>query len=651
MRYRLMATYQGSPFEAGIGPAEGDIVLFAACPPPEDLGLRAGHRTLAQAAALRDVQAVWESRPVGTFRGERCMVLDDLGDRLHIGYLGHDGFKAEQLGYWQVDRGVFELVAPRTEVTEILEERTEYARPQPVAPGSGGGAVRPGGSGPAATSSQSRPHPADGPYYSGPGPGPAVPAPPQPPGPSPRLRPHAAPAEPRRPRQAPAGDHASGLPAVPDGTTGVALPARPGAAAPGGRGTARASAARRPPVRRPAARGSPAVQPLPPAAARRQPGTGTVRLRGRAEAPRDRQPRQAAGRRRLATERLFADLASLAGIPADSYCVGEEVDGALCLVQTETGFEVFHSAGGARHELQLFATEEAACFYLFGVLAAEAVSNGSSRACRGQIRLASPDSSYRYLSPDWPGRAPHTQGRPGIAGRTAGNETATISAAPGGSSCRQPRLARRRATHRAATLSAAVRRIPWLNLAAVALIVTGIVIAFVGHYTLRWAPPPVPPAWARDPPAVQRRPVAAPRRLRPHACPVGPGQRQYSVDQRPRQHHSARPDPRRSLAVPPLSPIGQDHQLVRRGAGAGPARRRRTSRARRRGASVGPAVFYELGELRPGARIFVRLRSGRTAIFETYSVVLYAKAKFPTRRGLWLHQLADLALDHLRRRY
>ena len=38
MRYRLMATYQGVPYEAGIGPADGQVVLFAACPPPEELG-------------------------------------------------------------------------------------------------------------------------------------------------------------------------------------------------------------------------------------------------------------------------------------------------------------------------------------------------------------------------------------------------------------------------------------------------------------------------------------------------------------------------------------------------------------------------------------------------------------------------------------
>jgi len=27
------------------------------------------------------------------------MVLDDLGDRLHIAYLGHDAYRAERLGY------------------------------------------------------------------------------------------------------------------------------------------------------------------------------------------------------------------------------------------------------------------------------------------------------------------------------------------------------------------------------------------------------------------------------------------------------------------------------------------------------------------------------------------------------------------------
>ena len=273
MRYRLMATYHDSPFEAGIGPGEDDIVLFAACPPPEDLGFEPATGHWRKQLRFTDVQAVWESRPVGAFRGERCIVLDDLGDRLHIGYLGHDGYRAEQLGYWQVDRGVFELVAPRTEVSDIVEERIEYSRP--------------------GDRSSRR--------------------------------------EPDR-YQAPS-DSWTGGPPLAAGQQPLPLEAE----------ALRAASASRRPV-------APAARP-------------------------DVQPR--AARPRLATERLFADLAGLAGIPAASYSVGEEVDGALCLIQTASGFSVFHAAAGARHEVQVFATEEAACFYLFGVLAAEAVRTGA----------------------------------------------------------------------------------------------------------------------------------------------------------------------------------------------------------------------------------------------------------------------------------
>jgi hypothetical protein len=432
VRYRLMATYQGSPFEAGIGPTEGDIVLFAACPPPEELGFEPATGHWRKQLRVGEVQAVWESRPVGTFRGERCMVLDDLGDRLHIGYLGHDGFKAEQLGYWQVDRGVFELVAPRTEVTDILEERTEKPRP--------GGASNPaaddyasprspGASGQYSTLTQPATPRASGQY-----PTPVTPrasgqystltqpATPRASGQYPTpVTPRASgryptPVTPRASGQFSAptafglpGPEADGgrqasaayLP-VPDSTTGVALPVTTQAPLPLEAEAMRAAtAARRP---RPAPRrvaapippltptaAAPAATPpstaggavlasptLPPLAANSPaaPPAAAVADHPPAPAPAPA-PQRRAARRRMATERLFADLAALAGIPAESYAVGEIVDGALCLVQTEQGFEVFHSAGGARHELQVFATEESACFYLFGLLAAEAVRNGS----------------------------------------------------------------------------------------------------------------------------------------------------------------------------------------------------------------------------------------------------------------------------------
>jgi hypothetical protein len=382
-----MASYQGSPFEAGIGPTEGDIVLFAACPPPEELGFEPATGHWRKQLRVGDVQAVWESRPVGTFRGERCMVLDDLGDRLHIGYLGHDGFKAEHLGYWQVDRGVFELVAPRTEVTEILEERTEKPRAAPSSPAADdyGLSRSPGTSGQYAAPTEAVTPRASGRY-----PTPAQPVTPRASGQYPVPAGFGLPESGADGSRQPTTAY---LP-VPDSTTGVALPVAAEAPLPLEAEAMRAaSAARRPrPTTR---RGVAAIPPPTPPAAPATATTGAAPSAGAAippptansaaaplaaampePAPAPTQQRRAA-RRRMATERLFADLATLAGIPVESYAVGEAVDGALCLVQTEQGFEVFHSAAGARHELQVFATEESACFYLFGVLAAEAVRNGS----------------------------------------------------------------------------------------------------------------------------------------------------------------------------------------------------------------------------------------------------------------------------------
>jgi hypothetical protein len=328
VRYRLMATYDGSPFEAGIGPAGDEVVLFAACPPPEELGFEPATGHWRKQLRFDDVQAVWESRPVGMFGGERCLVLDDLGDRLHIAYLGRDGFRAEQLGYWQVDRGVFELIAPRSEVTSILEERVEL-----VAPASR-----------AAETTDPR----------------QLRGPDQPSGPS--LA-EAAPSAPLIPVYVP----------IPDDRTGVTLPTPAESPLPLEAEAMRAASASR--LREETSTSSgPHLGPTPPADLGGS--AGALLPPEPLAAPTGSRQRRAA-RKRMATEALFADLASLAGIPADSYSVGAEAEGALCLVQTEHGFEVFLCAEGARHELQLFSTEEAACFYLFGVLTAEAVRTGA----------------------------------------------------------------------------------------------------------------------------------------------------------------------------------------------------------------------------------------------------------------------------------
>src|SRR5437016_9167621 len=77
MRYRLMATYRGVPYEAGMGPSNSDVVLFAACPPPEELGFEPATGHWRKPVIRAQIDTLWESRPVGMFRGEPCMVLDD----------------------------------------------------------------------------------------------------------------------------------------------------------------------------------------------------------------------------------------------------------------------------------------------------------------------------------------------------------------------------------------------------------------------------------------------------------------------------------------------------------------------------------------------------------------------------------------------
>jgi len=86
---------------------------------------------------------------------------------------------------------------------------------------------------------------------------------------------------------------------------------------------------------------------------------------------------------RLAMSAIFADLVDSADIPRSAYTVDEEVTGAMCLFKTDGGYEVFSCAEDARHEVRFFEEEEAAYFYLFGVLAAEALRNGRLTPRRG----------------------------------------------------------------------------------------------------------------------------------------------------------------------------------------------------------------------------------------------------------------------------
>jgi hypothetical protein len=380
MRFRLMATYRGVPYEVGVGPSSSEVVLFAACPPPEELGFEPAPGHWRKQVIRAEVDVLWESRPVGSFHGDPCLVLDDLGDRLHIAYLGKDGRRARELGFWQVDRGVYELLTPREEVTGLNEEKVEknlprrgpvngaqplpsypYGSPQwPPAPAASGGHLDPrardAGPGyvsepamaPAGAWNGNGPPPGTG-SWNGTGANPAGTG---------GWNAHGSPAD-------TGGWDRNAAPASPSGWNRNESPADTGGWSPGGvPGTA------------PAANGRGMASwngmagpdgmlgaPAPPVPGRRRqtPKTG----------------RRSARKQRIPTRAIFSELADLAAIPRSAYALEQESDGAMCLLRTEEGFEVFSAADGARHEVRSFDDEEAAYFYLFGVLAAEAVRNGS----------------------------------------------------------------------------------------------------------------------------------------------------------------------------------------------------------------------------------------------------------------------------------
>jgi hypothetical protein len=532
MRYRLMATYRGVPYEVGLGPSNSEVVLFAACPPPEELGFEPATGHWRKPVIRAEIDALWESRPVGVFRGEPCIVLDDPDERLHIAYLGTDADRAASLGYWQVDRGVFELLTQREEVSELTEERVD----KPLRWGEQADVT-----GPTSYPYGMAPWPVAAPPY-----GPQLLADAAAPETAPPIE--TAPAgspladvPPAGPQMAdtttgnipavgaPVADVPPAGPPMPDTTTGnipavgapvadvlqaaptvaaptvaaptVAAPATADAAtadaamadaamaddpaadvpvvnvpqarapvadatmanvplvnaqvaeapvatpqpagAPPGRSVPRGGAepagapsgGARPETAAPPAFGAPSAAPAP-AQDRAQPGAGTwttdvdagidpypgpVPAGDSPSSPAGDSPSfpagagspalavqpgcydpvspdpasidpvspdpastgpvsdiggRAARRQRVRTREIFCELADLAAIPRAAYALETETDGTMCLLPTPDGFEVFYAAGGARHELRSFAEEEAAYFYLFGILAAEAIRSG-----------------------------------------------------------------------------------------------------------------------------------------------------------------------------------------------------------------------------------------------------------------------------------
>jgi hypothetical protein len=305
MRFRLIATYLGATYQAALGPGDDEVTLFAACPPPEELGFNSAAGHWRKLVSVSDLDGLRQSRPTGLFRGATCLVLDDQGDRLHITYLGDDAEQARELGYWEIDREVFEMVVPRADIIDLAETHTDIPVEAAIIP---------------------------------PLPQPAL------------VTPLAAPvAEDEPPR--PAEQHP------------VQATEHKQATEHNGHRTV---------DRMVAWHGSPEPWPSSEPLVN---GHGYPNGNGNGNGTRPDGYR-AARREREPIQEVFVELADLAAIPPRAYALDDEVPGAMCLLKTDDGFEVFASSDDARHEVRFFEDEEAAYFYLFGVLAAESVRNG-----------------------------------------------------------------------------------------------------------------------------------------------------------------------------------------------------------------------------------------------------------------------------------
>jgi hypothetical protein len=180
----------------------------------------------------------------------------------------------------------------------------------------------------------------------------------------------------------------------------------------------------------------------------------------------------------------------------------------------------------------------------------------------------------------------------------------------------------------------AVRRL--LDAIIAATVAAGIVVAFVGSYTLRWSPPPLPPASV----ALSARQLAAPppeaRKAAQHGYPPLLAPMARSV---PISIYIPRISVRAEIISLGLTPSGTaavpslDTPFLTSWYDRGPTPGQPGTAVifgHVDSAKVGPAVFYNLGELRPGDLVYVNLEDRQTAAFRVYSAALYLKADFPT---------------------
>jgi sortase (surface protein transpeptidase) len=170
-----------------------------------------------------------------------------------------------------------------------------------------------------------------------------------------------------------------------------------------------------------------------------------------------------------------------------------------------------------------------------------------------------------------------------------------------------------------------------------AAMAAGVFVAFVGSSTLRWSPPPRPPTSVALTGSQLAASARGPARtgnahesplLRPMARSVPVSLYIPSIDVRAKII-SLGLTSSGTAAVPPLATPSLTSWYDRGPTPGQPGTSVILGHVD--SAKVGPAVFYNLGDLRPGDLVYVTLADRRIAVFRVYSAALYLKAAFPTQ--------------------
>ncbi|MGB8995891.1 MAG: hypothetical protein WCC65_11355 [Pseudonocardiaceae bacterium] len=124
VRRGLVAQYRGADFDADFGPRPGEVTLHpvTGTRPPEEFLDQAGVHTLPVMTGELDALDLvcWR----GGWHGLPVELVDSGVEQAVIHYIGENGPWAAELGLAEVDYRVWRGCVPRSELTDVQEQRT-----------------------------------------------------------------------------------------------------------------------------------------------------------------------------------------------------------------------------------------------------------------------------------------------------------------------------------------------------------------------------------------------------------------------------------------------------------------------------------------------------------------------------------------------